>query len=185
MPEVLSLSAAGSCFSFMNGVISAYLVEYCLSNGIEKSSLYFTAYSVILFLVRPFSGRLMDRYGLDRVMYPGTIIAALSMAVLSGARSLPVLLAAAALRAIGQGAVHPSLQAACVKKAGAAKTGVANSTFYLGGDVGQGFGPIVGGFVVGSFGHRAIFLTGAALLLAGLVLYRLTEGKSRDNTAGE
>lgn len=51
-----------STFSFANGVINGYLVMICRRNTASKRwSVYFTMYAVAVFLVRPFSGKLMDK----------------------------------------------------------------------------------------------------------------------------
>ena len=47
-----------------------------------------------------------------------------------------------------QGAAQPSLQAGCINCVGRDRSGVATSTYFLGGDIGQGIGPMAGGFVL-------------------------------------
>ena len=82
-------------------------------------------------------------------------------------------LAAAVLRAIGQGSAQPSLQAGCINFIGRDRAGVATSTYYLCGDIGQGIGPMIGGMVVGAIagaqGYQIMYLVCAGLSLVSLV----------------
>ena len=82
------------------------------------------------------------------------------------------------LRAFGQGAGQPSLQAASIKKVGRDRIGAANSTYYLGGDIGQGLGPVIGGTVIASFGYTQLFMFCALLLILGMVIFLMTERRS-------
>lgn len=161
-----------STFSFTNGVISSYLVLYADLQGIEKVSVYFTMYAIAVFLVRPFSGKLMDRKGLKYTVFPGMIICAASMFLLGFTHSLWMVLATGLLRALGQGAAQPSLQAGCINRVGRERSGVATSTYFLGGDIGQGIGPMVGGFllaqIAGPAGYRALFCFCGAIMLAAM-----------------
>lgn len=93
------------------------------------------------------------------------------MIILANADSLPVIILSGALRAVGQGAAQPVLQAECVKKAGIERSGVAASTFYLGGDIGQGLGPIIGGVVAGMFGYASVFYVCVVLLVIAMIVF--------------
>jgi len=94
--------------------------------------------------------------------------------MLSYSTTLLFVLISAVLRALGQGAAQPSLQAACIKKVGKSKAGVATSTFYLGADVAQGISPIIGGFVAVLFNYQSTFVLSALVLMAGLLVHMKT-----------
>ena len=173
--EALPYTYVAGMFSFTNGIIASYLVMYADELGITGISIYYTVYAVVLFLVRPFSGKLMDKKGIRVTVLPGLVITAAAMLALGAARSLPLILATAAIRALGQGAAQPALQAGCINQVGKARSGVATSTYYLGGDICQGFGPMIGGAIVGCFtgisGYVAVFALCAVLLLAAAVYF--------------
>lgn len=167
-----------STFSFTNGVINGYLVMFADEHAIEKVSVYFTMYAVAVFLVRPFAGKLMDKKGLQYTVFPGMIACAASLFLLGFCNSLWLILLTGVLRALGQGAAQPSLQAGCINCVGRERSGVATSTYYLGGDIGQGVGPMVGGFILaqiaGLAGYRVLFCFCGALMLAAMVYFYLT-----------
>ena len=166
-----------STFSFTNGIINGYLVMFADHFGIAKVSIYFTIYAVAVFLVRPVSGKLMDRKGLRYTVFPGMLLCAVSLVMLAYSTTLPMIIASGILRALGQGAAQPSLQAGCINRVGRERSGVATSTYFLGGDIGQGVGPMVGGAILariaGLPGYQTMFLTCAGLMLLLMVYFFL------------
>ena len=164
-----------STFSFTNGVINGYLVMFADHFGIAKVSIYFTIYAVAVFLIRPISGKLMDRKGLRYTVFPGMLMCAASLVMLAYSSTLPAIIVSGVIRALGQGAAQPSLQAGCINRVGRERSGVATSTYFLGGDIGQGIGPMVGGAIlariVGLPGYQVMFLTCAGLMLALMVYF--------------
>ena len=148
---------------------------FSFTNGIAKVSIYFTIYAVAVFLIRPISGKLMDRHGLRVTVFPGMICCALSLIWLSYSTTLPMIIATGILRAIGQGAAQPSLQAGCINRVGRDRSGVATSTYYLGGDVGQGIGPMIGGFILaqvaGNAGYQLMFWFCATIMVIAMAYF--------------
>ena len=171
-PRAFAYSFSGGVFSFGNGIVNAYIVLFAASRGVESVALYFTVYAIGMFIIRPMSGKLMDKKGIRWTVYPGIVITACSFVLLACSQSLPMFLAAAVLRAIGQGSAQPSLQAGCINFIGRDRAGVATSTYYLCGDIGQGVGPMLGGLVVGAIagaqGYQLMYLICAGLSLVSL-----------------
>jgi MFS family permease len=175
-PKAFPFTLPYSTLSFVNGIIASYLVLYADERGIMGVSVYFTVYAVFLFLIRPLAGKLMDAKGIQYTVFPGMILTALSMFLLGRSSTLWMILLTALLRAIGQGAAQPSLQAGCINYVGRDRSGVATSTYFLGGDIGQGIGPMVGGALLGRVaglaGYQLVFsLCGALILLAMTYFY--------------
>lgn len=172
--KALPYTLPAATFSFTNGIINGYLVMFADMHGIGKISVYFTLYAIAVFLVRPVSGKLMDKKGLRYTVFPGMIACALSLILLGFSNSLWMILATGVLRALGQGAAQPSLQAGCINYVGRDRSGVATSTYFLGGDIGQGVGPMIGGFILaqiaGLAGYQVLF-TGCALLMLAAMVY--------------
>ncbi len=187
--ELIAVSAlrytlVGGILSFTNGVISTYLLTYSKLLGISNIGIYFTINAIVLFLVRPFAGKLADKKGLYIVAFPGLICATTSMFMLAIASRFPqgclaVILLSGVIRALGQGSVQPALQTECIKQVGKERSGVATSTFYLGGDVGQGIGPMAAGFIIGAIAqqltaYQVVFgMCGVLLILATGVMVRI------------
>jgi MFS family permease len=175
-PKALPFVLPYSTLSFVNGIIASYLVLFANELGIKNIGIYFTVYAVCLFLIRPIAGRMMDSKGLNFTVFPGMIITAISMFMLGISRSLWLILLTSVLRAIGQGAAQPSLQAGCINYIGRERSGVATSTYFLGGDIGQGLGPMVAGAILGLVaglrGYQFVFsLCGSFIILATIYFF--------------
>ncbi len=72
--------------------------------GISGVSVYFTVCATVLFIVRPFSGKLMDKKGIRVTVLPGLALTASSMFILGRSTSLILILITGVLRSVGQGA---------------------------------------------------------------------------------
>lgn len=165
--EAIPYAILGGLFSLTNGIVMTFILLYGGKKGIPGIDLFFAVNAATLFIVRPLSGKLVDRRGLNSVLYPALAATAAAMILLGLAGSLWAILAAAVLKALGQGAGQPALQAECISRAGKGRSGVASSTFYIGADVFQGLGPALGGLISSSFGFEAMFyLCGAIIVLA-------------------
>lgn len=153
--EALGYTCVSSTLSFSNGIVTSYLVPYGNELGVAGISLYFTFNALAMFLSRPLAGKLMDKKGLYVVALPGMAITSISMFLFAVAGRFTggmfaAIMVSAVLKALGQGAAQPSLQAASIKKAGKERSGSATSTFYLGGDIGQGIAPMIAGIIIGN-----------------------------------
>ena len=180
-PKALPFTLPYSTLSFVNGIIASYLVLYADERGITGISIYFTVYAVFLFLIRPLAGKLMDTKGLKYTVFPGMLITAISMFVLGISSTLWLVLLTSLLRAIGQGAAQPSLQAGCINHVGRDRSGVATSTYFLGGDIGQGVGPMVAGLMLGQIagipGYRFVFSFCGCLILIAMTYFYFASKK--------
>ena len=92
-----------------------------------------------------------------------------------------LILLSCVLRAVGQGAAQPSLQAGCINFIGRDRSGVATSTYFLGGDIGQGVGPIVGGTMLGIIaglqGYRFVFSFCGGLVIVAMIYFYFVSKK--------
>ncbi len=170
-PEVLPLAMLGGAFSFTNGIVGTFLVQVGETRNIGNIGLYFTVMAACLFFVRPMVGKLSDRKGLAFILYPALALVALEGLLLSQASVLWVVLLAAVAKAFGQGAAQPSIQAACMKKLDASRSGVAAATFFIGADIGQGFGPMIGGAISQFYGYDIMFLVCTGLMVIAAIAY--------------
>lgn len=128
--------------------IGAFIVLYGEANGVDKIGLFFTAYAVFLLISRPFSGKIADKYGMDKVVIPGILIYALSFILVSFSHSLPMFMLAGAVSSFGYGICYPSMQTICMKLVSKERRGVAGNTSYIGVDIGFLITPILAGTIV-------------------------------------
>lgn len=158
-------------FSFGNGIISYYLVNFGAVRGIANIALFFTVYSVAMLVMKPFAGRIQDLKGIRVILYPAFLFYALGMALLAKSYTLFPVLIAAVFKAVGQGNGTPAIQAESIKKLGIKRNGVAISTCLIGQDIGNALGPIFASYVVMKTDYESMFLLYSAMLVVGLVVY--------------
>lgn len=158
-------------FSFGNGIISYYLINFGEVRGIANIVLFFTVYSVAMLIMKPFVGKLQDARGIRVILIPAFLIYAVGMVLLANAYSLTPVLIAAVFKAIGQGNGSPAIQAESVKKLGLERNGVAISTCLIGQDLGNALGPIFASYVVNFSNYGSMFMLYACMLLGGLGIY--------------
>ena len=157
--QIFPFALLTGLFSCCNGIVNSFLTLLGDEHGIEGVGVFFTAYSVILIVTRPITGKLYDQKGIKFIMYPSIALAALSMLLLGKATSAWTVLLAGVLKALGQGTGAPSIQAHCLKKLGRDKAGVVSSTCYMGNDIGNTVGPAIGGLVASRAGYGPMFIT--------------------------
>ena len=166
--------------SLCNGVLSYFLKSYGDYKGIANISVFYTVISVCMMVFKPIAGRIHDRKGLGYILYPGFLLTALSMVLISRATSLVLICIAAVLKAMGQGCSTPAIQAECVKTTGRDRSGVAVSTCYIGQDIGNALGPTLASYMIVGHSYEYMFNINALFLVGGFVIflvYRLTQKK--------
>ena len=159
-------------FTSGNGLMNTYLAILGDERGISNVGLYFTAYSLVVLLVRPIAGKINDRFGLSAIMIPSFFLGATGMLCVAMARSTLPIVIAGALKAVSQGAAQPAIQAYSIRYLGKERAGVATSTCYIGQDLGNSIAPILGSFVVTNWSYTVLYSGyGAMLLVLGLGCY--------------
>lgn len=171
-----------SVFSFGNGLLNTYIKLMGDDRGIANVGLFFTANSIAMVAIRPLAGKLNDKKGLSFILLPAYFIASAGMAILGFTGSVWLVMLAGVLKAIGQGAGAPAIQAETVRKLGRDRRGVAISTCYIGQDLGNGIGPILGGAVAEKFGYGTMFYAYAGLLVVTGIAYYLYQKFSKNPT---
>lgn len=158
-------------FSLGNGITSSFLVLLGEERGIANIAVFFSANAIVLFILRFLVGRFIDRSTLKPIVIMSLVFTGVSMFLIGISTGLPMILLAAVLVAIGQGTGQLSLQSACIKKVDVAKIGVATSTYYIGADIGQGLGPMIGGKISELFDYKMMFFLTAILMLGGIIVF--------------
>lgn len=178
--EVLVYAAVGGMFSLGNGIVSSFLVLVAEERQIANIGLFFSVGAIVLFVLRLFVGKIADKRGLTLIVNVSLIATAISLLIISLAGTLSLLLLASILKSIGQGGGQISLQAECIKRVDPGRIGVATSTFYIGADIAQGIGPMIGGAISHIFNYTVLFLVSAVLMIVVMVFFNFYQKRQRD-----
>ncbi|MCI8638615.1 MAG: MFS transporter [Coprococcus sp.] len=177
--EALGYTGVSAAYSFINGIITSYLLLFAEERGILNIGIYYTVCAVCLFIFKPFSGKLVDKKGIAAALYPAIVLTGVSMFLLGKSVNIEMIVISGILRSIGQGTAMPALQSECIKEVGKERSGVATSTYYLGGDVAQGIGPMIGGAAVGILGYQMLFDLCGVLLMSMLFVFWIIEKRKK------
>ncbi|MES2790358.1 MAG: MFS transporter [Planctomycetota bacterium] len=171
------------CLSLLHCVVDAYamLVEPLWPR--LSSELRLTPWSQWLLLTvamlavnfsQPVFGLLRDRWHIPAIMWIGPLVGVIGLPLLGVLPHVWALCAVLTLGLVGIGAFHPE----AVTMAGTVLEGQRTrgiSIFLLGGTLGLGLGPLIGGYCVQAWGFRSL----AWLIPPGMVLVLLLELGSR------
>ncbi|MBR3181846.1 MAG: MFS transporter [Eggerthellaceae bacterium] len=162
--------------------VNSFVDAYSTSIGLEGwAAGLFIVYSVTLVILRPPVGRLQDRRGDNAVLYPSIACAALTTLVCGACSLAPsptLLMCTGVFAAAGFGTCMSAGLATVGRLAGGTKAAPGIAMFYLLCDFGCGIGPFLLGFIVGSLGYPAMYMTCSAIALIGLAYYHFAYGKN-------
>jgi len=164
----------GFSYSGVLTFVSLYTKEIHLS---EAASFYFLVYAVVVFVSRPFSGRIFDVRGANFVAYPCLFIYAIGMLLFSQAGSGIALLLAGAIIGLGYGNFVSCAQAISIREVPPHRLGLATATFFIFVDLGFGVGPYLLGSLVPFIGYRGLFFMMTIVILATVPLYWFLHGR--------
>lgn len=182
--EVIVYSIVGGMFSFSNGIVNSFLVLLGKERQIDNIGIFFSMGAIVLFGVRVFIGRFVDKKGLTLIVNLSLLLTAISMVIIGVAPALSWLLVASALKALGQGTGQISLQTECAKVVDSGRIGVAMSTFYIGADIGQGVGPIFGGEISDRYNYMVMYVTSAVLMICTMLIFNIYQKYKANTTSG-
>lgn len=168
--SVLPVTAAIFFLAVAYGGITTFLPLFAESIRVNPGT-FFLVYAVALTLIRPFAGKLSDRFGEAAVIIPSLVVTAGALIVLSQSSGLPGLIIAAILYGIGFGSAQPALQAATLRIAPENRRGAANASFMTAFDLGIGLGAIVLGLVSERIGYAYLFTVTAVSVVVSLVIF--------------
>ena len=176
LPISFVIIFVGIAYSSVLSFLTVYTEQINLATA---SSFFFVVYAVSTFVTRPFTGKIYDNYGENKVMYPVLISFIIGLILLSLTHTSISLLIAAVFIGIGYGTIVPTAQAIAIQQSPTDKIGLATSTFYMFADFGAGIRPFVLGVVIPLMGYRNLYLTMAVLVIVSIVLYYFMHGKQR------
>ena len=174
LPISIVMFIAAFAYSGILSFITTYATEINLA---KAGGFYFFVYAIVIIVSRPFTGRLMDIKGGNSVAYPGLILFAIGMLLLSQADSGVGFLLAAAIIGLGYGNFQSCSQALAIKMTPPHRMGLANSTYFIFLDLGLGIGPFLLGYLVPLFGYRGLYLSMVVFILLAIPIYYVLHGK--------
>ena len=176
--EVLPTALVVMLVTLPYSALSAFIATFAANRALSINvGLYFPLYAIFLIAFRVVFSRFFDRWKYSRFVLICAPAAAASLVVVNFMNGLAVMAAAALLMALGYGVLVSVSQANGIRKVSISHQGTANSTYYIGLDLGLAGGPILAGFFYTHLGSQYMFLALAAVpLLAYGVL--AVKGKS-------
>lgn len=174
LPVSISLFVVALGYAGILSFLTAFTKEIDL---VQFGGLFFLVYAITVILTRPFTGKLMDVKGANSIAYPGIILAALGMLILSQTHSVYTFLLASVFMGLGYGNFQSCTQAIAIKLTPIERMGLANSTYFIFLDFAIGMGPLFLGLIEPAFGFRGMYLVLSGVIMVGLFVYYVTHGR--------
>jgi MFS transporter len=172
--KVLFISIVAFLIGLSYSSVLGFLSIYADSLGLSTAgAFFFVVYALIITLTRPFAGQIFDAKGENAVMYPSFIFLAIGLLTLSYTTTSFMLLLSGALIGLGYGTFMSNGQAVCLKLVESSKVSIALSTYFIGLDLGLGFGPYALGTVHSFLSYSGIYVLCAVLTVAVAILYAI------------
>ncbi len=150
------------------GISVSLIILAASQRGIGSATLFFTGYALAALIGRPLMGKLADKLGARRIVFPLLGVELISVAFLGLMTNTAMVTIGGFLLGVGQGSLYPVFQAEAVKNVPDESMGRAANTFYIGPDINMCLSPIIGSVILGTFGVGWLYIFGgAAVVLAG------------------
>jgi len=177
-PKALPIASTIFIVGLGYAAIQAYLSFYTTElNLATYSSVFFLVYAAAILISRPFTGRIIDRFGENAVIIPSAIINMLGMVLLAIANSGWMILAAAFLIGLGFGNFQSTCQTVAAKSVPVERLSQATATYFILFDLSLGVGPYALGTIEPLTGYRGLFWLMGITVIIGLLWYLLVHGR--------
>jgi MFS family permease len=157
------------------GAIEAFLALFAASLGIPawQIGVILGVQLVSIVFIKPLMGKVSDRVGRRRVILPGLLIGAASVALLPAFPSFVGLTVLSLAFGLGFATVTSSTAALVADLTRDGRYGSSMGVLRTVMDVGQSIGPVITGFMVGIAGYASAFTLLAAILVAAALMLGL------------
>ena len=178
--KVLPLSSVVLVVAACYGALQAFIPVYARElNMVHSASFFFLFYAIIVFVTRPWAGKIFDVRGANYIAYPALVMAVLGFIVLGIAQSTVVFLLSGILLGVSIGNFQSTAQSASMKLVPKTRIGQATSTYFIFLDLGIGIGPYLLGTVVPLIGYQNLFFILAGICALCVPMYYYVHGKRR------
>ena len=134
---------------------------------IAELTLYYPIVGGVLVLSRMILGRRLDRWSRGAAILAGAAFGAVAIVVAAFADTVLLLTVAGATFGASSSLVSPTAAAIALDRADPERRGITMATYSMGFPLGNGFGALLWGFVIGGLGFPAPFFV-ALLTMAGI-----------------
>ncbi len=172
--KVLPIALVVMLFGIPYCATQSFLVSYTETRHLAVTvSLFFPLYAAVLLVLLLSLKSLFDKLPFHCFLFASTASAACGIVLLTVMRSNLTMFLAAMCMAGGYGIMCSVCQSTAILLAGAGKWGLANSTYYIGMDLGMTLGPILGGELMGLVGANWFYPIFLITIPAILLVYLL------------
>ena len=163
---------------FAKEAISPMIINVAFQGTRTGITVFATAASLMGWVARPALGILLDKKGPIATLIPAGLFFSAGLLCLAFAQDLTWFIISGILIGIGQNGISPVLMTISMRTVPAERKAAANSTNYLGMDIGSALASTVGGVLCAVFGYRVGFAAFVvpvvlAVALAVVILSRL------------
>lgn len=174
--KVVPVAAIIMLFAIPYCATQSFLVSYVEARNLNVTvGLFFPAYAVIIFVLRCTMKDLFDKLSFGSFLFMSSVSAFLGMLFLTIMKNNIEMLLAAAFMAGGYGIMYSVCQSTAILMAGEGKRGIANSTYYIGLDLGMTLGPLLGGFLYGKVSIQLFYPLLIGTILLSLIVYFISK----------
>lgn len=149
--NVLPIALIVMLFTIPYLATQSFLISFVAKKGVPvNTALYFPLYAIALVILRLGFRNYFDKVPYRKFLFISIISSVMMLLSLNFMKSNISLILAAIFMAGGYGIMCSVSQACAILLAGPGKRGIANSTYYVGLDLGASLGAIIGGILYGS-----------------------------------
>ncbi len=175
-------------FTISYSSMLSFLPVYALSQNIESTGLFYTAFALATLMTRPLSGMFVDRKGekgFNLAIATGCICICIALIIVARASLISHLIIGGILYGIGFGMGQPTIHALCIRSAPPQKRGAANATYWTAYDVGIFLGSIIWGLVVTLVGYHLMFYLNILPITIALIVHFMPYRNKKQGLAEE
>lgn len=156
--RVIPISFIIMLFAIPYCATQSFLVTYAEVRELDVAvSMFFPFYAVVLIVLRLSLRNLFDKLPFRVFLAAGCACELTAILLLTVMKNNVVMFLAAAFLAGGYGIMSSVCQSTAILLAGKGKRGLANSTYYIGLDLGMTLGPMIGGALYGGLDIRMFY----------------------------
>jgi MFS family permease len=181
---VLFLSVTMALVAFGYGGLTTFSALFADELQVSPRSLFLTVMAVSMLAGRLTIGRMLDRLGHRRVLFPCLLMTAFGMALFSMAQGAVTIAIAAATFGAGFGLLYPAYAAYIISRIPAWRRGAAFGAMLAAFDTGVGSGSTGLGWLIHHVGYRPAFGIAAALAFLAIPYFVYMEKRLGEKGLG-